>query len=128
MHGHHNQTGVHPSLHLVTYDRDVTFRDDHDAALARAAALERELETARQATEERASELAAANAERARLAAEVEELRAKQPKRTAEKPAPSPADSGDRFLAARPDSLSPFVALVSLVVVILVVAFALWLT
>ena len=111
----------------MTHDRDVTFRDDHDAALARAAALERTLEAARQATEERESELAAANAERARLAAEVEELRAKQPKRTAEKPAPGPADSGDRFLAARPDSLSPFVALVSLVVVILVLAFVLWL-
>lgn len=57
----------------------MTYRDDHDAAIARGDALERELD----ATE---AELEKAKTDRARLEAEVAELRAKQP---------SPAVSSD---------------------------------
>ena len=50
----------------------MTFRDDHDAALARAAALERELKRERQATEATAERLAQAQRENVRLEAEID--------------------------------------------------------
>lgn len=67
----------------------VTFRDDHDAALARADALERERDDAKETAEQAEAKLAAANAERLRLEAEVAELRARQPADEAKPPPPS---------------------------------------
>lgn len=71
----------------------VTFRDDHDAALARADALERERDDAKETAEQAEAKLAAANAERLRLEAEVAELRARQPADEAKPPAIAPPPS-----------------------------------
>jgi hypothetical protein len=75
----------------------VTFRDDHEAALARAYALERQLEEAREKADEAAAEAREAHAEKARLEDELADLRDVQQERTTERtalgeapPAPPP--------------------------------------
>jgi hypothetical protein len=62
----------------------MTFRDDHDAALARADALERELARAREDAAAKDAQLDDAEREKQRLARELDEARSK--------PAPSPVE------------------------------------
>lgn len=76
----------------------MTFRDDHDAALARGDALQRDLESAKETVEEKTEALEKANADKARLEAELAELRAKQPLE------PAPPDSSS---PGAPDQTQP---------------------
>lgn len=62
----------------------MTFRDDHDAALARAEALERELDDAKEQLAESESRRAHAEAERDRVKEETAGLRLPQPGETSD--------------------------------------------
>jgi peptidoglycan hydrolase CwlO-like protein len=66
----------------------VTYRDDHEAALARAEALQRQLDEAREKADEAAAEAREAHAEKARLEDELADLRDVQQERTAERAGP----------------------------------------
>lgn len=57
----------------------MTFRDDHDAAIARSDALQRELDSTKEKAADTEAELEAANTARDKLAVEVERLRAQVP-------------------------------------------------
>lgn len=94
----------------------MTFRDDHDAALARGDALARELDRSKEETEVAEQKLAEANAERARLEAEVETLRKSAP---APKPPPRPAPP------AKDRSAAYFAVCVIFLILIIGVAMAL---
>jgi hypothetical protein len=75
----------------------VTFRDDHDATLARAEALEHDLDRTRDKLEDTTDRLAEAEGERARLAEEVRRLRAQT--KGSNEPEPEPVPTAPRQVA-----------------------------
>ena len=105
--------GTSAARHLSTYDLAMAYRDDHDAALARADALDRELTSAQQEIER--DEKRIADLER-----QLREARAKVPKQKPPRPQPAASDT-------TPSKVRPWMWAVggSLVVAIIIVV-AIW--
>jgi hypothetical protein len=96
----------------------VTYRDDHDAALARAEALERQLAELREKAEDQAADAAE---ERERLQREIAHYRAKAERAAEVPPLPPEAQATERARAAgTPDGPGPllFILAVGAVIVL----------
>ena len=79
----------------------MSYRDDHDAALARIAVLENELAVARDEAVTAAALLARSERERAQLSAELERERVRHPAKVADRDRPMVPVDADRVVAGR---------------------------
>lgn len=96
----------------------MTYRDDDEAARARADALQRDLDDTQDELAEARAQLAAAEAEKARLAEEVAEVRARLPERA---PAPAPRAAHAQPEQARTSGVELF-ALAAIGIVFVLIA------